>query len=75
MLTPSVEVQVESVDELFSLDEVSIVTMLDKKRVSHPADFLTAVSSSVCFYWMFDVAFSKHLNKTLSFLAGHICAD
>jgi len=57
ILTPSVEVQVESVDNLFDLDEVDIPTMLDKKRVTHRADYLTAVSSLICLFWVFDVAF------------------
>ena len=73
MLTPSLEVEVAAVAELFNLDEVSIHTTLDKKRVTHPADFLTAVASVVCFYWVFDVAFPKQLSKTIGFLAGHVC--
>jgi len=72
-LTPSVEVQVESVDNLFDLDKVDIHTMLDKKHVTHRADYLTAVSSLICFYWVFDVAFPDRLKKTISFLAGHVC--
>lgn len=73
VLTPSLEVEVEEISDLFNLDEVEIFTALDKKRVTHPGDFLTAVSSLVCFYWVFDVAFPKQLKKTLSFLAGHVC--
>lgn len=73
MLTPSLEVQVESVDQLFNLDEVNLSSTLDKKRVTHPADFLTAVASMICFYWVFDVAFPKQLTRTISFLGGHVC--
>ena len=73
VLTPSIQVQVEPVNELFNLDQVDIVTTLDKKRVTHPADFMTAVASIVAFYWVFDVAFPKQLKKTISFLAGHVC--
>jgi len=73
VLTPSMEVQVEAVSELFNLDEVSIHTTLDKQHVTNPADFLTAVASVICFYWVFDVAFPKQLSKTIGFLAGHIC--
>lgn len=73
VLTPSLDVQVDDIDDLFNLDKVEIFTTLDGKQVTHPADFLTAVSSIISFYWVFDVAFPKQLNKTISFLAGHIC--
>jgi len=73
ILTPSMDIQVESVDNLFDLDEVDIHTTLDKKRVTHPADYLTAVSSLISFYWVFDVAFPDRLKKTIAFLAGHVC--
>jgi len=67
------EVQVDSVNNLFDLDEVDIHTTLDKKRVTHPADYLTAVSSLISFYWVFDVAFPDRLKKTISFLTGNVC--
>ena len=73
ILTPSMEVKVESVDNLFDLDEVDIHTTLDKKHVTHRADYQTAVSSLICFYWVFEVAFPDWLKKTISFLAGHVC--
>ena len=73
VLTPSVQVEVDTVDQLFDLDSVNISTMLDKQHVTHPADYLTAVASIVCFYWVFDVAFPKQLHKTITFLAGHVC--
>jgi len=73
VLTPTIRVQVDSVDELFNLEQVEIVTLLDKKQVTHPADFLTAVASTVSFYWVFDVAFPKQLKRTVDFLAGHAC--
>lgn len=73
MLTPSLEVQVDSLNDIFNLDEVEIYSVLDKKRVTHPADFLSAIASVICFYWVFDVAFPKQLSKTIAFLAGHVC--
>jgi len=73
VLTPAIEIQVSSIDQLFNLDDVEICTSLDKKPVTHPGDFLTAVASILCFYWVFDVAFLKQLNRTVSFLGGHIC--
>jgi len=74
VLTPTIEIQVSSVDQLFNLDDVEICTSLDKKKhVTHPGDFLTAVVSILCFYWVFDVAFPKQLNRTVSFLGCNIC--
>ena len=73
MLTPSLEIKVNSVDQLFNLDDVEIFTCLDKNHVTQPGDFLTAVASILCFYWVFDVAFPKQLSKTIAFLAGHVC--
>jgi len=73
VLTPCLEIEVASIDDLFNLDDVDIFTCLDKKHVTHPEDFLTAVASIVSFYWVFDVAFPKQLSKTIAFLAGQIC--
>ena len=73
VFTPSLEIRLDDVNQLFNLDDVEIFTSLDKKHVTHPADFLTAVASILAFYWVFDVAFPKQLAKTISFLAGHIC--
>ena len=49
MLTSSMEIQVDSVDQLINLDDVEISTSLDRKHVTHPRDFLTAVASILCF--------------------------
>ena len=68
-----IRVKVDSVNDLFNLDQAEIATLLDRKHVSHPADFLTAVASAVSFYWVFDVAFPKQLKRTVEFLAGHVC--
>jgi len=73
VLTPSLEIRVSAVDQLFNLDDVEISTSLDKRHVTHPADFLTAVASVVSFYWVFDVAFPKQLTRTIAFVAGHVC--
>ena len=70
VLSPSVQVEVQTVDHLFDVEKVNIATMLDKQHVTHPADYLTAVAS---IYWQFNVAFHKQLHKTITFLAGHVC--
>jgi len=58
VLTPSsLGVQVGSINGLFNLDEVKVFTALDKKCVTH-TDFLSAVASIICFYWVSHVAFS-----------------
>jgi hypothetical protein len=72
-LTPSIVVTAENVHSLFSLESIHIATYLDKSPVTSPADYLTAVSTVLSMFWTFDVAFPKELEKTLSFLAGHVC--
>ena len=62
MLTPSILVTTEN-ENVLCLENVHIATYLDSIEVSSPADYLT----------IFDVAFPNELNKTLSFLAGHVC--
>jgi hypothetical protein len=58
---------------LFDLDLAKIETFLDHQQVTSPPDYLSAVSSLLALYWVLDVEFPKQLNRTLSFLAGHVC--
>ena len=54
-------------DQLFNLDNVKILTSLDKQHVMYPADFLTAVAFVVSFLLVFDVVFPKQ-TKTVALL-------
>jgi len=48
VLSPSVQVEEQTVDHLFDVKKFNITTMCDKQHVTHPADNLTAVAS---IYW------------------------
>jgi hypothetical protein len=50
-------------DILFDLDIVKIETFLDKQQVKSPPDYLSAVSSLIALYWVFDVEFPKNSPK------------
>jgi len=56
-----------------NLEHLTLNTYLDKQPVTAPIDYLTAITTMLSMYWVFDVAFPKPIYKTLSFLAGHVC--
>jgi len=58
--------------QLFNLDVVKLSTVLDMQPVTSPTDYVTAVTTMVAMYWVFDVAFPKEVSRTLNFLGGHV---
>jgi hypothetical protein len=60
--------------DLFSqINRLTLVTKVDGVETSHPVDIMQAICSVVCLYWVYDIAYSKKLNKTLTFLTCHVC--
>lgn len=47
----------EDESQIFNLDVVKLSTILDRQPVTSPADYVTAVTTLVAMYWVFDVAF------------------
>lgn len=62
----------EDESQIFNFDVVKLSTILDRQPVTFPADYVTAVTTLVAMYWVFDVAFPE-VSRTLNFLAGHVC--
>ena len=60
-------------DNLFDIQQITLKTMLDGQEVTTPPDYLNAVATLICMYWVFDVVFAKDLRKTLHFLSAHVC--
>jgi hypothetical protein len=58
---------------LFDFAQVQLSTVLDKKEVSKPRDYLTAIATLVSVHWVFNVEFARSNSKTLQFLGGHVC--
>ena len=75
MLTPILTINFGEKDDedFFGLDHLTLRTFLDLKPISTPSDYMTAITTLLSMYWVFDVAFPKALNKTLTFLSGHVC--
>ena len=63
----------EDESQIFNLDVVKLSTILDWQPVTSPSDYVTAMTTLVAMYWVFDVAFPKEVSRTLNFLAGHVC--
>jgi hypothetical protein len=65
-------IKVDDVKHLFDLDYTELSTWLDRRAVTKPTDYLTAVSTVIAMYWVLDVEFPKGLDRTLAFLSGHV---
>jgi len=72
-LTPTVHIRCAADEHMLSLDDIQLSVYLDKQQVTCPTDYMTAITTVVAMYWAFDVKCAKGLQKTLSFLAGHVC--
>lgn len=73
-MTPLLHINTNRDDSaLFDFARLELTTFLDKKDVSKPRDYLTAISSLVSMHWVFNVEFARGTSKTLNFLGGHVC--
>lgn len=52
---------------------VQLETAADNIVISRPKDVFQALCSILCLYWVYDIAYSKQLSKTLGFLGSHVC--
>jgi hypothetical protein len=71
--TPVVVASGDATDLFSQMDILTLVTKVDGVETSHPMDIIQAVCSVLCLYWVYDIAYSKKLKKTLTFLASHVC--
>jgi len=74
VLSPILRIKCSDDNEDFmNLELLALNTYLDKTPVTAPIDYLLAITTMLSMYWILDVAFPMPINKTLSFLAGHVC--
>lgn len=67
VLTLSAQVEVESIDQLLDLDKANMSAILDKKNVTHPADYLTAAHLSFAFTGCLTLHFLNSFRKQYNF--------
>ena len=51
-------------------DTIVLEVVADGVVVSRPKD---SICSVFALYWVFDIAYNKHVNKCISFLASQVC--
>ena len=61
-------------DNIFGAPDTIVFELVaDGMVVSHPKDAFEGLCSVIALYWVFDIAYNKHMNKCISFLASHVC--
>ena len=74
VFTPLLQINTNGDDTaLFDFARIELTTFLDKKEVSKPGDYLTAISTLVSMHWVFNIEFARSTSNTLKFLGGHVC--
>jgi hypothetical protein len=61
-------------DKLFDQStEASLATNADNTEISHPTDITQGIASVFALYWVYNIAYSWRLMKTLSFIDCRVC--